>query len=387
LSRWKALGIALAISMNPVIVSELTSFLVDGIMTSFLTLSAAAIVSGLTRPRLSVVVAGVAGAIACINAKFTGLVFLCFAIAAALVWCALKQRRQLLQLTAWATLALALGTCVWGYNPYVTNTIYRQQPFYPVLGSAAFPSLTQQGREGIEKYETPKNLVGRNRFVRLGYAIFGRPGNQPYYKGLNAKLMWPFTARPSDLYSYDVQETRVAGFGPFFSGCLILALGLGVWVGIRDGAARWQFALCVLTIAASLLINAALWWPRYGPQLWLLPMVPLVLGFRAKSRAAIVSWALLVVLLANAAIVGVIRTRWEIKNTVGLRRQLRELRESGQEYEVSSRYFHDAVQLRLSDAGVRYRSIRSTRNPYGHELIGNFQEYPDPTTYRVAGTK
>ena len=286
-----------------------------------------------------------------------------------------------------AAIALVLGTCVWGYNPYVTNTIYRRQPFYPVLGSAAFPSLSQQGREGIEQYETPKNLVGRNRFVRLGYAIFGRPGNQPYYKGQTATLMWPFTARPSDLYSYDYQETRVAGFGPFFSGCLILALGLGVWVGIRDSVARWQLALAVLTIVASLLINAALWWPRYGPQLWLLPMVPLVLGFRGKARGAIFSWVLLVVLLANAAMVGVIRMRWEIKNTVGLRRQLRELRESGEEYEVSSRYFHDAVQLRLSAAGVRYRSIRVTRIPYGHELIGNFQQYPDPTTYRVLATK
>ena len=387
LSRGRAVGIALVVSLNPVIVSELTSFLVDGIMASFLTLAVAAILSGLTRPRLSVVVAGVAGAILCINAKFTGLVFLCFVIAAALVWCALKQREQLLRLTGLATLALVLGTCVWGYNPYVTNTIYRRQPFYPVLGSAAFPSLSQQGREGIERYETPKNMVGRNRFVRLGYAIFGRPGNQPYYKGLTATLMWPFTARPADLYSYDYQETRVAGFGPFFSGCLILALGLGVWLGIREGEVRWQLALAVLAIVASLLINGALWWPRYGPQLWLLPMVPLILALKGKGRAAIFSWVLLTVLLANAAIVSVIRMRWEIKNTVGLRRQLRDLRESGQEYEVNTQYFHDSIEVRLSAAGVRVHAIEVTRHPYEQELIGNFQQYPDPTTYRVLGAK
>jgi hypothetical protein len=387
LTRPKAVGIALVISLNPVVVSELTSFLVDGIMASFLTLAISAIVSGLTRPRFSVAVAGVAGAIVCINAKFTGLVFLCFVIAAALAWCALKQRAQFMRLAAMAALAIALGTCVWGYNPYVTNTLYRKQPFYPVLGSAAFPSLSQQGREGIERYETPKNLVGRNRLIRLGYAIFGRPGNQPYYKGPNATLMWPFTARLSDLYSYDYQETRVAGFGPFFSGCLILALGLGVWLGIRNGSLRWPLVLTTLAIVASLLINAALWWPRYGPQLWLLPVVPLILAFKAKGRAAFISWALLVVLLANASIVSVIRMQWERKNTVALRRQLRELRESGQEYEVNTQYFHDAIELRLSAAGVRHRAIETTRHPYAQELIGNFEHYPDPATYRVFSTK
>jgi hypothetical protein len=54
------------------------------------------------------------------------------------------------------------------------------------MGTAEHPSLSQQGNDGIEKYETPHNMKGRNRLVRFGYALFGRPGAQPFYDGPDA---------------------------------------------------------------------------------------------------------------------------------------------------------------------------------------------------------
>lgn len=36
-----------------------------------------------------------------------------------------------------------------------------------MLGSAEYPSLSQRGSDPIEADETPKNLMGRNRFVRF----------------------------------------------------------------------------------------------------------------------------------------------------------------------------------------------------------------------------
>ena len=172
-------------------------------------------------------------AIVTTNAKFTGLVFLCFALAAGLVWCVLRNRRWLWKYIGITAASLFLAVIVWGFNPYVTNTYYRSQPFYPLLGSAQYPSLEQANKDGNEKYETPKNMMGRSLLVRFGYSIFGRPGNQPYVKGRIASLMWPFTARLEDLYAYKYHETRVAGFGPFFSGCLILAFFLGLILMVK----------------------------------------------------------------------------------------------------------------------------------------------------------
>jgi hypothetical protein len=294
LSKRRAAAIALVVALNPVVMSELTSYLVDGIMISFLVVVMAAMFGIFRRPQRVLVCVAILASVACINAKFTGLVFLCFAFAAGWLWCLIYHRGWLLRYTGWAAFALLLGATVFGFNPYITNSIHRHQPFYPVLGSAAFPSLTEQGREGIELYETPKNLLGRNRFVRFAYATFGRPGNQPYRNEPNAQLMWPFCARLADLFYYRYHEARISGFGPFFSGALLLGLGLGVWLLFKPTRARWMAALSAATITGSLLISLHLWWPRYGPQLWLLPVVPVVFVFwSARSRWALgTAWLL-----------------------------------------------------------------------------------------------
>ncbi|MGA8111515.1 MAG: hypothetical protein WB974_18895 [Acidobacteriaceae bacterium] len=388
--RSRAFAVAAVVALNPVAVSEVTTFLVDGVMASSLFLAAAALVTALRHPRPAVIATAVAASIVCINSKFTGLVYLCFLFAAVGLWCLFKARRSLAPLAYGATATLVLGTCLWGYNPYVTNTLYRHQPFYPILGSAQYPSLAQQGNDGNEKYETPKNMVGRNRAVRFAYSIFGRPGNQPYREGKNASLMWPFTAHLHDLYTYTYQDPRVAALGPLFSGCFVLGAALGVWLLLQlDSSSRWLLILVSATIPASLLISKDCWWPRYGPQLWLLPIVPMLFAFReGSSRLQVrLSWALCALLLCDATVVGAVRFNWETRASLTLRHQLRDLRNSGQEYEFSTRFFDDSAKERLTEAHVRFRDLGMRKLPQGHELESVVEGYPDAIRYRAVGEK
>ena len=131
--------------------SEVTTYLVDAVMIAFLVVAAAALFTCITRPSAPAMVAGVAAAIVTANAKFTGLVFLCFALAAGLLWCALRHRQWLSKYIAVTAASLFLAVIVWGWNPYVTNTYFRGQPFYPLLGSAQYPSLEQSNKDGNEK--------------------------------------------------------------------------------------------------------------------------------------------------------------------------------------------------------------------------------------------
>ena len=117
-----------------------------------------------------------------------------------------------------------MGVLIFGWNPYVTNTINRGNPFYPMLGSSAYPSLSAMGQDPIELYETPHNMMGKNRFIRLAYAVFGRPGAQPYFPGQNAVLMLPFDIGWKDFQLYYFHDVRISGFGPLFSGVLILSI-------------------------------------------------------------------------------------------------------------------------------------------------------------------
>jgi hypothetical protein len=87
LRRSRALAIAAVVAINPVAISEVTTFMVDGVMASSLTLAVVATVSALRQPRPATIVTGVAASIVCINSKFNGLIYLCFLLAAAVLWC------------------------------------------------------------------------------------------------------------------------------------------------------------------------------------------------------------------------------------------------------------------------------------------------------------
>jgi hypothetical protein len=294
-----------------------------------------------------------------------------FAALIAGLWLAHKDR--LSQRLQWAPLVLAVAI--------VTLSLAVSAFYYDLSWDGQW--YHQAGIDHIERGETPKNMRGRSRLVRFGYSIFGRPGNQPYFIGSNATLMWPFLAHPADLYAYTYQETRVAGFGPWFSGCLLLSLALAAWLLTVHSQGRWALLLLCATILSSLLISRHLWWPRYGPQLWWLPILPIILALHPghTRRQRMFASATLGLLLLNALIVAEVRMSWETTHSIALRRQLTEMRNSGKQYRVSTQYFTDSAGVRLHEAGINYQDLGMKKLPNGHELVSVVEHYPAATRY------
>ncbi|HVX86997.1 MAG TPA: hypothetical protein VH253_19590 [Phycisphaerae bacterium] len=379
LTRARAAIIALVLAFNPVVISELTTFLVDAVMAAFLLTTAAAIFSYLRRPRPLLAWIILCASAISINAKFTGLVFLCMIFTAAALWCLLFQRRRLFPFLAVSATALLLGAGVLGYNPYVTNTFLRHNPFYPAIGTK------DDAQHDIEKFETPSNLIPHNRFYRLLFVTFGRPGNAPYpHRPTNAQLMPPFAAAPSDLRFYDYHETRVAGFGPWFSGLLILSTLLFLYALCRPGVSRIAMTLVALTLLASIFSSAVFWWPRYGPQFWLLPALPalfLLAGALQRWEAA-AAWTLLAGLLANALIVAAVHLAWETRSTLTLRRELAQLAQSPQPVLVFFDEFAVSGQGRMDAWHIPFlRTLKPI--PASRQLMSVVEGYPHPIQYRL----
>ncbi len=385
LKKTRAAAIATVVALNPAVISELTTYMVDAVMMSFLTVVTATIFSAFRKPQPVVILVGLLAAIISINAKFTGLVFLCPILVAGLLWCILRSRKWLLPYTALSLLTILLGAAVFGYNPYVTNTIYRHNPFYPQSGSKAFPSLDDQGKQGIEHGETPKNFLPHNRFARLFLATFGRPGNMPYHHERNSELMWPFAARWADLFYYHYHETRVAGFGPWFSGALLFSLALATWILLKRISGRAVMILVAITIVGSLLLSPYFWWARYGPQLWLLPILPAMLVFWSPpSRwTLIASWLLVALLTVNAGIVMAVRMKWETNASQTLRQQLTALRETDKEIIFNIPRFKFAVEGRLKAWGIPYKLDTGKQVGTGPRLVSVVEDYPLPVRYRI----
>jgi hypothetical protein len=383
--RWRAMAVGAVIVLNPVVTSEIVSYLVDGLMVCYLACYAAALFSGFRRPNRLVVFVGAAAVICSINSKFTGLVFLCFVTAGAGPYCLFKCRDLFWRFAGMNLAAILLGTVVFGYNPYITNILHCGHPFYPLMGTKAHPSLPQQGNDQIEKYETPHNLMGRNRFIRFGYALFGRPGAQPYNNDPDARLMWPFMVPLQDLAMYRYHETRVAGFGPFFSGALLISLLLTGWLLFKAGMPRGLLLLSYVALALSLLVSIHTWWARYGPQMWWFPILPVVAifwGSRSRVQTGL-AWGLITILLINGLIVAAVRMHWEVTSTRTLHRQLVELRNSDKELDVDFQWFGEPVGKRLKTWGIPYSAMRRGQIQDGPELMSVVAGYPGGIHYRV----
>ena len=382
--RSRALALGGLVALNPVVLSEIVSYLVDGLMVCYLACYVAALFGAMRRPSPLVVFLGIVAAICCINSKFTGLIVLCFICAGAGLYYLVKRRELFWRFAGLNLAVVAIGVGVFGYNPYVTNTIYRKQPFYPLLGSKDFPSLAEQGEDPIERYETPPNMAGRNRFVRLGYAIFGRPSFTPYNNQPVAELMWPFTARLGDLDAYRFHDTRIGGFGPFFSGALILSLFLVGWLLFTASAPRFLLLLGYGVLATSLLISVHMWWARYSPQTWWLPILPVAATFWiARSRVQIgFAWVLVAIMVASALPVAAVRWHWEVRSTQTLRRQLVALRYSGREIEISMGSFDGSVAERLRTWGIPFEPVSMRQVRDGQELMSRARGNPGAVRYR-----
>jgi hypothetical protein len=375
--RRTAIVIAILVSINPVVVFELDTYLVDGLLVSYLACYVVAVARYIRRPSPLVLAIVVAAAILCANTKFSGFVYLCFFCAAAGVYLLMRQRRLIARYSAINVAAFVLATCVFGFNPYVTNTVQFGHPFYPWFGTAAHPSYAQHGRDPNDMYETPKNLLGRNRLVRFAYALFGRPGAEPYFPGRDAHLMWPFDVGWRDFDIFYFPDVRVSGFGPLFSGAFLIALVLLGAALVRPGLPREVLILFVGTVVASLLVGLHLWWARYGPQLWWLPIMAVAASLAVPGWRAVrwVAWSLAALLLVNAVAVEARHYVWEWQATRTTYQQIALLRQKG-EVEIDFQYFLEPYEERLRAAGVAFRASRTLHCAKPMELMSVPHGYP-----------
>jgi hypothetical protein len=365
--RW-AIVVGLLAALNPVTTCGVVTHQVDGILVSLMACSVAAGLSFCRRPRgLPALVVLLSGAL-CINTKFTGLVYLCFFFAAGAAYCAWRQRAALGRYLVLVGVTVLFGALVLGFNPYVTNTLHRGHPFYPVQGTAEHPSLAQQGGDPIEHYETPRNMMGRSRFLRLAYGVFGRPGTAPYVTR-NAELMWPFAVTWRDFALYYFHDVRIGGFGPLWSGALLLALSLGVAGCVRRALPCVPLLILGVAIVVSLLVSTHTWWARYGPHLWWLPILPVAAALRVPGSALLKRAAALVaaLLLVDTLIVTAVHLRWEWGSTQALRQQLSDLREAGP-MSADLAYFDVPVAERLRAAGVAFDAPPRYECPAARQL-------------------
>jgi hypothetical protein len=298
-SAGKAVAVSLVLALNPVSVYQLLSFYIDGQLASlllcFLSLGYLLIQDGEWRllPEFATVV-GLA-----VNVKFTGVVYVIFGMGLFAGWLYFDGRRRLTRdfVGAMAGTVL-LGVVLLGYNPYVTNTVFFGHPFYPLYGAGARDM-------DIMTKNSPPSFLREGMLEKLCVATFSMSSNQFDTQRPVLKLPFSFSLKELRPFVYGA-DIRLGGFGPWYSGMLLLAAF--IWLAMVNYGLKERMwgLLWVAGILLSVLINPEAWWARYVPQFWLVPVVTAALALQDHRRLIVVlGKGLLVVSAVNILMVGI----------------------------------------------------------------------------------
>lgn len=279
---------ALAITANPVILSQAFSGYIDGALAATLTIF---VLSGITyihsKNKIHLLYSLIYLPVL-INIKMTGLVYGTFFSLFLLLyawWVNKTPPKNLVLSGAGVWLSAVL---LFGFNPYVTNTIQYHNPFHVAYSFGSNANV-------ISDMAVPE-FIAKSRFEKFLIATFST-GHEVNWKKPEWKV--PF----SSLKFEPSADTRFSGFGPLFSGLLIIAGCLALFLRHRRA---W---VIIATISASIFITDAAWWPRLAPQFWLVPILIVIFMLEgsnyseSQGKIKYLSISFLIVLIFNSTLV------------------------------------------------------------------------------------
>jgi hypothetical protein len=336
---------------NPVALAQAFSFYNDGMGASLTTAMLALTWHWRRRCDPWLLLALAACIVVMVNLKFTGLVYGVL-LSAGLVLYA-RRRGATADRSAdfrWFVAAIAgafaIATLVVGFDPYVTNLLRKGHPFYPLMGQGAVDIITIQLGPQFHALTRPTRfLVG----------LFARADEH----NVAPMLKWPFALGASELRAVGYPDVRIGGFGPLFGLAVLLAAAIGVLrrrLGVVVPAKAWALAALLVAIAFC---NPALWWARYVPHLWLLPVGLLALALlsprlaRAGRAVALAFGALLAIDIALVAVMATVASAGASR-AVG--QQLDRLDRAGGPLTVRWDGF-EAVRARLRNRAIAFAEV------------------------------
>jgi hypothetical protein len=243
-----------------------------------------------------------------------------------------------------------------GWNPYVTNVERHGRMAWP-------PEVTLMRGvrpQGFDALSPPQ------RFVR---SYLSRTAQGP------AVPKWPFTVHASERAALREADLYVAGFGPLFSGCVLLGLAALALVARRRPRAARTAALFIALVAASAFLTGEGWWARFTPQLWWVPLAAALAALRgpAGPAARTLAAATLLLMAADSAMLAAARWPVEVRRSreleVVLERVVEEHRRSGAAELPMIRDYLPRAEHWLGDRGVKVRQVTPATAPPFRERV------------------
>jgi hypothetical protein len=358
--------LSLAVALNPVSIYQMFTLYADGQLASAFTLSALFLTLLFLTGDFFAYAGCVMSLVYLVSLKSTGLVYAVILLFTFIVSFYFYRRDQFKKslLTVAAVFILIVGS---SFNPYVTSLIRYGSPFYPFNSESSFWGVTTP--TGYIYGNLPVTYRGMNRFEKPLYSVFSESNNG------EPKIKMPFLVRNGEAGVFWNNDIKNGGFGPLFSGALVLSCIALIFMTRRIGAFIWW---PVAVIAITIFIVPEGSWARYVPQFYLILPYALIILLRDKSSTllkSILALALGGVLFVNAGTIAENNLRHQIGLSSALDQTLNQLK--GEKVFADFDIF-EPLRSRLDEYGIHYEKIphNSMLGAKGIRLGGEMTVYP-----------
>jgi hypothetical protein len=319
ISNTKKLLLAVLLAFNPIVITQLLTFCVDGNLGCLLLgmiAIACLIFIQTNRYYLFMMISLV---MLTVNIKYTGLAYAgIFGLGFILVLWRYKKMVTFKKVLIAGLVSFAIGIFCCGFNPYVTNLVQKNTLFVGIDETRA-----------AELELTPTLLKDLNRVEKLFLSLSTHEG--PFAADKTA--VWhipkiPFYFTKQDIHEAYDSEQMLSGFGPFFFGGLLIAGIILIIAGLRFRKTKaFSYAVIVFAIILiTVLILPDAWWVRFVPQLWLLPIIVLCMAAYFTTRNMRILSNLLYISLGLSVAWASLNIFFNIVSTNRINYQLQQLR-------------------------------------------------------------
>lgn len=263
--------------VNPVTLSQLFTYYNDGFLWNLIFVFMVALIYLTVVPQNEFTKYAWLAIFYCINlgfnTKFSALIFFFIVyMGFFVVWLVryLANRSQdeskklCLLSMKWVSISGSLGILFTGASSYVVNMLRHSNPVYPMIG-ANFENITSQ---------LPTQFAEMSNFSRFLTSLFSKTSLW------NVEHKIPFMFYGEELSPAKWFDTRIAGWGIFFSGIFLVSIISLIAVGIKlFGKRKNARALAIMLLAINVIMVAlvpGLCWARYYVGIFILPIFTVI---------------------------------------------------------------------------------------------------------------
>lgn len=382
LSTWKALMLSIIMALNPISLTQLTNYYLDGVLAvTLFTIILIVMNRELLKDNKNYLILGLS-IIWCCSVKFTGLAFAGVFCGIYFLYNNLRAfqnnkndfKKIILKDTIFYLIVVLTSVLIVGSSSYTRNFVKNGNPFYPLYGKGHVENMVLK--------EMPISMHKDNRVIIFVKGIFSKTENSsPSYSELNNQPDWkiPFTITREELSNMSIPDIRIGGFGYFFGGVFILSIiGTVIWiVDYKKNKKCEEIAKNLVFIGITMVLVLSLdgsYWARYIPYVFMFPVLTIYNLFKIDTKNKFINvypYVIAVFLLINSLLILYTQVRFTYVNNGDKRRLVNDFRYYASEHEeVEIKLEHhgiQGVQYNLDDLNIsNYKLVEEDKNTMGY---------------------